>query len=347
MGAVNKTQLMPQGTPPAQPPPPPVGVDPHGAPPPPSRPHRARPRWGRRVLLMLLVIFLAWPIGLLVWANGKINHVDALSSAESGPYTTYLLAGSDSRADGYFKGDPTEGERADSIMLLTVPKRGTTSLISIPRDTYAEIPGHSKNKINASFFFGGPALLVETIENFTGMKVDHYVEIGMGGVAGIVDAVGTIELCSDLDVDDEKSKLKWTPGCHDVDGATALAFGRMRYSDPKGDIGRAERQRQVIQSVTKEIASASSLNPLRQVKLIDAGVGALRVDEDSNILTLGKLALAFRTATGSDGVRGTPPITSLNHRPGGVGSTVLITAEDAAAFFQKVAEGSITEADVE
>lgn len=298
--------------------------------------------------MLLLVLLLAWPVGLLVWANGKLEHVDALSGAPgSSSYTTYLLVGSDSRGDGFFRNDSTEGERADSIMLLTVPRSGATSLISIPRDTFVQISGVGGNKINASYFFGGPPLLVETVENFTGMTVDHYAEIGMGGVAAVVDAIGTINLCSDLEVNDPKSKLVWTPGCHDVDGATALAFGRMRYQDPTGDIGRADRQRQIIQAITKEVASASSLNPLHQVRLASAGVGAIAVDEDASILDLGRLTLGFYKATRSGGVRGTPPVTSTDYQPGGVGATVLITQEDASAFFAKVADGSITEADVE
>lgn len=302
----------------------------------------------RTGLILVLVLLLAWPIGLLIWANGKINHVQALSTAPaSGDYTTYLLAGSDSRADGYFPTSTTTGERADSVMLLTVPNSGSPSLISIPRDTYVQIPGRGGNKINAAYFHGGPRLLVETVEGFTGMKVDHYAEIGMGGVAGIVDALGTVNLCLDFDVDDSYSKLEWSAGCHDVDGATALAFGRMRYQDPKGDIGRADRQRQIIQAVTRQIASPASLNPLQQVRLVDAGVGAIALDEEANVLTVIRLALAFRSATGSDGVRGTPPISSLNYQPGGIGSAVLITEEDAAAFFAKVADGSITSADVD
>src|SRR5699024_4819116 len=98
----------------------------------------------------------------------------------------------------------------------------------------------------------------------------------------------------------------------------------MRYQDPEGDIGRADRQRQIIQAVTKEVASPSVLNPARQLKLMNAGVGALAVDNDSNIIDLGRLALAFRNASGSDGVRGTPPISSAHSPPGRLGSAVLL-----------------------
>jgi len=338
MGAVNQTQLLPQDAP--QPAPR------HHPPHPQPRP-RMRRRRRRKLPVILLILLLAWPVGLLVWANSKINHVDALSQAPSGDYTTYLLAGSDARHTEAASGEATQGARSDSIMLLTIPKGGASSLISIPRDTYVTIPGHGGNKINASYALGGPKLLVETVEGFTGMKVDHYAEIGMDGIADVVDAVGTVNLCMDLSVNDSKSKLEWEPGCHDVDGETALAFGRMRYQDPRGDLGRAERQRQLIQSITKEVAKPSSLNPARQVKLIDSGLGAIAVDEDSSIITMGKLAWAFRGATGPDGIRGTPPISSTNYQPGGVGSAVLITDEDAAWFFSKVADGSLTDDDVD
>lgn len=348
MGAINRTQLMPQGQPPAGAPPagaPPVGPPaPYHQPAGPRPPRRRRGRAGK-VLLLLLALLLAWPIGLLVWANGKLNHVDALSEAAGGDYTTYLLAGSDSRADGFFENDTTAGHRTDTIMLLTVPASGTTSLISIPRDTYVAIPGHNPNKINSAYSRGGAPLLVATVEQFTGMKVDHYIEIGMGGVASVVDAVGGVELCADLDVDDSKSGLTWTPGCHLADGETALAFSRMRYQDPKGDIGRTERQQQVIKAVTKAALSPEMINPARQVTLLGAGVGSLAVDEDSNIIDLGRLAWAFRAATGDNGVRGTPPISSLNYQPGGVGSAVLITDEDAARFFAAVADGTVSEED--
>ncbi len=309
-----------------------------------------KPRRGRRViavLVVLLVLVLAWPIGLMIWANGKINHVDALSGGAGTPGTTYLLAGSDSRADGALDGDTTAGQRADTIMLLTVPPSGTTSLISLPRDTYVEIPGQGFNKLNAAYSFGGPELLVETVEGLTGTRIDHYVEIGMGGVEGIVDAVGGVRLCLDYDVEDKDSGLSWEAGCRMADGETALAFARMRKADPLGDIGRTQRQQQVIQAITGAVADPSLVwRPGDQVDLIDAGLGALTVSEGTNILDMGRLALAFRAATGEDGVRGAPPIADLDYREGGVGSAVLLDPELAPAFFEAVADGTVTADDL-
>ncbi|WP_245993001.1 LCP family protein [Xylanimonas allomyrinae] len=221
-----------------------------------AAPQRRRRRKGRIVALtaaLALVLLLAWPVGLLIWANGKIQHTEALSGAAGTPGTTYLLAGSDARGSGGIE-DETSGARTDTIMLLHKPSSGPAALLSLPRDSFVEIPGHGSNKLNAAFSFGGAPLLVQTVEQLTGLTVDHYVEVGFGGISGVVDAVGGVNLCLDLDVDDANSGLQWTKGCHDVDGTTAIAFSRMRYADPQGDIGRTDRQRQLINAVTGKVA---------------------------------------------------------------------------------------------
>ncbi|MCR1984591.1 LCP family protein, partial [Cellulosimicrobium cellulans] len=318
---------------------------------PPSTPGASRPgrgfrvRRGRVVGLVagvVIVALLAWPVGLLLWANGKIQHVEALSGAPGTAGNTYLLAGSDARGDGISE-DGTEGARTDTIMVLHAPPSGPVALISLPRDTYAEIPGNGSSKLNSAYSWGGPALLVQTVEQLTGLTVDHYVEVGFGGVEGIVDAVGGVELCLDYDVDDPKSELVWTAGCHVADGHTALAFSRMRYSDPKGDIGRAERQRQVIGAISSQAADPSLLfRPGDQVSLLDSGLGALTVDEKTGIVDLGKLALAFRKANGPDGITGTPPISNPDFRPGGnVGSTVQLDPETVGQFWVDVRDGNL------
>lgn len=328
---------------PGQRPPRPPGNPPTGgsapATPPPRKRRRGRKRW---IVALLVLALVAWPVGLLVWGNGKLQHVDALSDTADTQGTTYLLVGSDSREDGYFEGDPTEGQRADTMMLLTVPPSGQSSMISLPRDTYVEIPGYAPNKINAAYALGGPELLVETVENLAGQKVDHYIEIGMGGVANIVDAIGGVELCMDLTVNDPDSQLDWVAGCHLADGDTALAFARMRKSDPMGDIGRALRQQQVIQAVTSNAISPRLLNPLNQVSTADAALSAFTTDPETGVIDLGRLALAFRSVTGDGGVRGTPPIADYNYRPGSIGSAVLLS-DNYREVFASAQDGTITQ----
>lgn len=301
------------------------------------------------VTVLVLVLLLAWPIGLLIWANGKIQHVSALSGAANTPGTTYLLTGSDSRADGAIEDTETAGARTDTILLLHVPESGPTALISLPRDTFVDIPGFEPSKINSAFSWGGAPLLVRTVEELTGLTVDHYVEIGFGGIEGVVDAVGGVNLCLDgstgiaFPVDEPLSGLVWdAPGCRDVDGEMALAFARMRYADPSGDIGRGLRQRQLISAITSTAATPSLLfQPSKQVALIDAGTAALAASDETDIVDLGRLALAFRAATGPEGITGTPPISTLNYRPGGVGSTVLLDPDQAPTFFAAIRDGSL------
>lgn len=286
------------------------------------------------VALVLILVLAAY-----LWVNARINHVDALSGAPDTPGRTYLIVGSDSR-DGWTD-DGTEGARTDTIIVLHQPEEGPTALISIPRDSYVSIPGHGKNKINAAFAWGGPELLVATVEQHTGLTIDHYFEVGFTGVADLVDAVGGVELCHDQDVDDRRSKMTWEAGCHEVDGRDALAFVRMRYSDPIGDIGRTQRQQQLISQLAEKVSSREVLgSPGTTMSVADAGLGAVRVSTGTGPWDLVRAALVFRTAQGDDAVTGTPPIVSLNHRVDGAGSTVLLDPDTVDQFWRDIASGA-------
>ena len=327
------------------------GMPAPAAPPAPSAPVSAPRRRKRRhpilkTLCLFLVIILAWG-GFLMWdANTNMGRVSALSGAADTPGTTYLLAGSDSRADGAVKDGFDESERADSIMLVNVAPNGQTVALSIPRDTYAEIPGVGWDKINASYAYGGPQLLVETVEKLTGLTVDHFVQIGMGAVPDMVDAVGGVELCYDNDADDQYSGLKWTAGCHTVDGTTALQFSRMRYQDPEGDIGRTKRQRQVISKVISSAASPSTLiNPAKTLRVERAGSKSFTVDEDSSVVTVASLVWALRSAS-SNQMMGIPPIESLNFTTNAGASAVLLRDTTADDFFAKLRAGTLTTSDL-
>ena len=143
----------------------------------------------RTLSFLLLVAVVGWPLFLVQYGNSKMEHLNALSGAADTPGTTYLIVGSDKRQEEAIN-DGTEGERADTLMLLQVPQSGAPALVSLPRDSWVEIPGYGEDKINASYAIGGPELLVETVENLTGMTVDHYLEVSMFGVQDLVDGVG-------------------------------------------------------------------------------------------------------------------------------------------------------------
>lgn len=294
----------------------------------------------RNALVLLLVLLLVVTVAAYFWVDSRIQSVDALSGAADTPGSTYLIVGSDSR-EGWDGGDDTPGQRTDTIMLLHKPESGPTALISIPRDSYVEIPGHGSNKINAAFSFGGAPLLVETVEGHSGLTVDHYLEVGFGGVEGIVDAVGGVELCYDEDVSDRRSNLEWEAGCHVADGETALAFARMRYSDPLSDIGRVQRQQQVVGAVVDNVLSPSTvLNPFTAMPVASAGLDAFSVSEGTSPFDLAGFAWAFNSSRGGEAVTGTPPIADMGHDVAGVGSTVLLDPERIDQFWIDIAEGA-------
>jgi LCP family protein required for cell wall assembly len=302
-------------------------------------PVKRRRIWIRRVLVFFFLLVIVSMGGFWLWVESRINHVDALSGAADTPGETYLIVGSDAR-DGWAD-DGTMGARSDTIIVLHRPANGPTALISIPRDSYVAIPGHDYNKINAAYAFGGPLLLVQTVEQLTGLTIDHYVEVGFLGVSDVVDALGGVELCYDSDVNDPLSTMVWTAGCHVVDGPSALAFSRMRYSDPIGDIGRTQRQQQLVSAVAeKTLRPATLLNPFSVISVTNASLDSLRVNNGTHAIDLAKAALAFRSAQGSGAVTGTPPLVSLNYRVEGVGSTVRLDPDTIDEFWRKIADGS-------
>ncbi len=301
-------------------------------------------------LLVLLLVAVGARVAVL-WnrVDHQLGRVDALSAAaDTSDGETWLIAGSDSRSGTSMEGDGVEGARTDSIMVLNKAPNGQVSLVSLPRDTYVDIPGYGGDKINSAYTWGGAPLLVTTVEDLTGLSVDHYVEVGMNGVGAMVDAVGGVEVCLDYDVEDPDSGLVWDTSkgtCQTVDGTTALAYSRMRKSDPTGDIGRAGRQRAVISAVVSQAVSVSTLTSFsRQDALVDAGTAALTVDQDAGTKDLGQMVLAFRAASG-DGLTGAPPIESLDYEPGGIGAAVLLQDTTAPDFFAKVRAGTLTTSD--
>ena len=318
---------------------------------PPASPSRGKRRWLKytsAVLAVILITLCGYTWHLWNKASDQLRRVDALSSMADTPGETWLIVGSDSRADGAIADTTTAGQRADSVMVLHKAENGQASLTSLPRDTYVNIPGYGEDKINASYAYGGAKLLVKTVEGLTKMKINHYVEVGMGGVKNVVDAVGGVEACLDYDVDDHDSGLIWNTAqgkCQQVNGEKALAFSRMRKSDPTGDIGRGLRQRAIISAAVKKAMSPSTLlNPSATSKLVDAGTGSLTVDKDSGVWDIGQMVLAFRSAS-NDGLTGAPPIEDPDYEPGDVGSTVLLVDTTAPIFFGKVRDGRLTASD--
>jgi len=274
------------------------------------------------MIALVLLLIIAFLVGVPLWAWSKISKVDAEPAGdrpEDSPGSTYLLVGSDSR-EGLSDEERSEltagdvgGARTDTIMLMHVPRfGGKTLLLSLPRDSIVDIPGHGESKINAAYAYGGPELLVRTVESETGLRMDNYVEIGLGGFANIVDAVGGVEICPKKAMKDRQAGLDVSKGCQEADGQTALGYARSRKLDGTGDIARAERQREVVGAIASEAASPwSVVNPVRYFSLASAGADSLAIGENVGPIDLAKFAWGMRKVTGEDGLTCTVPIVDL------------------------------------
>lgn len=168
-----------------------------------------------------------------------------------------LLMGVDER--------PGDKGRSDTLIAMTLnPKKKTMQLVSIPRDTRTEIIGRgTTDKINAAYAYGGPKMAIETVENFTGVKMDYYIRVNMEALSALVDAIGGVTVQNDLDW--TYSGFHYTKGELNLNGKEALGYVRMRHQDPNGDFGRNNRQRQVIMAVLNKAASVSTVTHFNQI----------------------------------------------------------------------------------
>jgi LCP family protein required for cell wall assembly len=178
--------------------------------------------------------------------------------------------------------------------------------------------------LNAAFSFGGAPLLIETIEGETNLKIDHYIEVSFAGFAGIVNALGGIEVCTKVDIDDPQSHLVLSAGTHTLDGIEALKYVRTRDFDGRGDIGRMQRQQQFMSSVLNKATSTGVLlNPVKIVNFMNAAIASVKMDESLSKEDLLNLAKQMRGLTSGNVRTLTVPISNPNGRVAGVGSVVV------------------------
>lgn len=156
--------------------------------------------------------------------------------------------------------------RSDTLMLLTVnPNTERTSIVSIPRDTYTEIVGRGqKDKINHAHAFGGASMAVNSVQNLFDIPVDYYVSVNMESMQQIVDATGGISITPPLTFTQGEYSFTEGQSTH-MDGSQALAYSRMRKTDPEGDYGRQFRQRQVIEGTLQSVASLDSIRNYQSI----------------------------------------------------------------------------------
>ncbi|MBI0301181.1 LCP family protein, partial [Streptomyces sp. PRKS01-29] len=321
----------------------------------PKEPLSRRRRITRLAIVAVSALLLASG-SAYVWADTQLNRqVDLGKSPDRPPPgkgTNYLIVGSDSReglseeARKNLRTGSAEGRRTDSMMVLHTGAGGTT-MMSLPRDSWVTIPGFvrpetgrrydpSQNKLNAAYSMGGPDLLVSTIERNTGLRIDHYAEIGFSGFVDVVDAVGGVRMCVDRDIKDPKSGLDLTKGCHTLDGAKALAFVRQRKQEAEGDLGRTRNQQKFLAALADKAATPGVLaNPFAAFPTVRAGLDTLIVDKDMGLPTLMSLFEAVKGVTSGNGKQLNVPVSNTNLRTS-KGSAVQWNVPQARRLFDQL-----------
>jgi LCP family protein required for cell wall assembly len=291
-----------------------------------------RPRRILGIVAVLIALVLVAGIAEYFNLNGKLTRVNALPSYAGQPAqgdgTNWLIAGSDSRQGLSNKqlrklsaGQGIGGHRSDTVMILHVPSSGTPTLISVPRDSWVNIPGYGFNKINAAYDFGGPRLLAKTVQNATGLRIDHYMEIGFGGFVKVVNAVGGVRMCLKHPLFDQASGLRLHKGCHNLTGGQALAFVRDRHDFAEQDLQRIQDQRLFLKALlTKLTSTGVLLNPFSIVPAASGAAGTLTVDNGTSLYQLAEVAFSLSHPDTT-----TVPIANANF---------LVNGEDAVQWDQ-------------
>lgn len=270
----------------------------------------------------------------------------------------YLIVGSDTR-EGLTKAETKRlrvgstkvaaGKRSDTMLLVHISKkRDKAAIISIPRDSFAYIPPHisintgnqipgSYSKINSAYNWGGAPLLIQTFEEMSGLRIDHYVEINFVGFVRMVDALGGVEICTKKDIDDPKSHLVLPAGRHVLDGIDSLKYVRTRTFDGLGDLGRMKRQQEFAGAMLRKATSAGVLlNPIKLIDFVNSSLASVTTDTGLSQGDLLTLAKQLRNLSASSVRTLTIPLKYYNYNKNGVTASVLWDPELAPQLFEKI-----------
>lgn len=309
---------------------------------------RGRPRWALRATTTLSVVLLAAAgIGHSVVAglDANIARVDPFKDMKNRPPAGHgmnvLLVGTDGRDR------ITQAERSryrlggapchctDTIMIVHISEdRERASVVSLPRDSYAETPPHTDQvtgeehrghpiRINSAYAEGGPQLTVRTVENMTHVKIDHYLEVDFTSFMKTVDVLGGVKVCTTEPLKDTYTGLDLAPGTYTLKGGQALQYVRSRHADASSDLGRMKRQQRFLAAlVDRTTSSGILLNPLRFRDVTRAVLGSVRADRGFGADELLDLGRAMRTFSPSSSEFTTVPIGQMGYDVKGIGSTL-------------------------
>jgi LCP family protein required for cell wall assembly len=280
---------------------------------------------------------------------------DMKNRPEAGHGMNVLLVGTDGRDK------ITEAERrkfrlggepchcTDTVMIVHISEdRERASIVSLPRDSYAETPAHIDEttgerhgphplKLNAAYAEGGPNLTVRTVENMTHVKIDHYLEVDFISFMKTVDVLGGVRICTTQPLKDSYTGLDLAAGTHDLGGGQALQYVRSRHVDGASDLGRMQRQQRFLAALVSQATSSGVLmNPMKFRDVTRAVLGSVRADKGFGTDELLDLGRAMRNFSPSSSEFTTVPIEQLDYVVKGLGSTLKWDAAKAGQLFQKL-----------
>ncbi|MFC9116226.1 MULTISPECIES: LCP family protein [Streptomyces] len=312
----------------------------------------------RTVTALSVVVLASAGIGhaLLSGLDDDIARVDPFRDMKNRPRAGHgmniLLVGTDGR-DSVGK---EERERyrlggapchcTDTIMIVHISEdRDRASVVSLPRDSYAETPPHTDRvsgkqhkghplKLNAAYAEGGPQLTVRTVEKMTRVKIDHYLEVDFTSFMKTVDVVGGVEICTDQRLKDRQTGLDLPAGRHTLKGGEALQYVRARHVDGASDLSRMRRQQQFLAAlVDRATSSGILLNPMRFRDVTRSVLGSVRADEGFGTGELLDLGRAMRNFSPSSSEFTTVPVATMGYAVKGVGSTLKWDTDKAEHIF--------------
>lgn len=252
----------------------------------------------------------------------KVQQADFVPARTGNRPIVILALGSDARP-----GEEVDRRLADSIHLIAVnAKEGGATILGFPRDSYVPIPGVGTRKINDALFYGGPELVVQTVQDLTGIPIDYYMLTSFRGLKQMVDEIGGIEVDIPYAMSDPASGAFFEPGLQRLNGEQALALARNRKSTPNGDFSRSENQGLLLLAALRALHEDFTENPASIFTWV--AVGARHILTDLPLEELLELTL---TALHVDPEKVTNMVL-----PGGIGSaggaSVVILADSSALY---------------
>lgn len=302
---------------------------------------------GTLSVLVLLISGSGWVLSR--YLGDQFARVDAgtTGTPDSGPLNI-LLAGVDIRS-GLTPGQQARlhvgsvpSHNSDTLMIIHVyGDHRHVEAISLPRDSWVNIPGYGMNKINAAIGFGGPSLVVQTVQQLTGLTINDFVEVNFLGFVRLIDAIGGVNICLPFAVSDPYSGLRLSAGRHHVDGITALQFARDRHSFARSDLDRIFDQQQLMATVASQAINSGTLSdPARISRLFSALTSVIKIDQHLNVIGL---ATELRNVRPSLISFTTVPLEPINYvTPTGLWA-LLWNQPAASALFARIRSDQLTQ----